>query len=179
MTKIIRHSAMIAMTVIFFAGFVAAQDNDAGNEGRPSADQPQDNRGTMLRQLGLTRQQIQRVRRINTERKPHMDNAQMRLRLATRALDDAIYADQVDDTMVQERLKQMQLAQAEVFKVRTMSELAIRRLLTPEQLVRFRNLRQRFEQNRIKAKDRAALGVEKPQRDNAQLLSRAASLPDR
>lgn len=158
---------MIAMAVMFFAGFVAAQDNDAGNEERPSANQPQDNRATMLRQLGLTRQQILQVRRINTERKPHMDNAQMRLRRATRALDDAIYADQVDDVMVQERLKQMQIAQAEVFKVRTMSELAIRRLLTPEQLVRFRNLRQRFEQNRNKAQDRAVVRMNKPLRDDA------------
>lgn len=115
------------------------------DEPKAGRDQPVDARGRMLRQLGLSREQLQRLMRVNRERKPIMDAAQARLRAATKALDDAIYADQLNEVEVQARLKDMQLAQAEVFRIRFMNEIAVRRLLTQEQLVRFRNMRQRFE----------------------------------
>lgn len=115
---------------------------------QPPPNQAQDVRGNMLRQLGLSREQFQQIRRMNAERRPMMEEAQRRFHEANRALDTAIYADQVNDADVQARLKDVQLAQAEVQRLRYMNELAVRRLLTPEQLVRFRELRERFEQAR-------------------------------
>jgi hypothetical protein len=41
-------------------------------------------------------------------------------------------------------LKELQLAQAEAAKLRYLNELGLRKILTPEQLARFRELRQRF-----------------------------------
>lgn len=115
---------------------------------RPPVSQPQDGRANALRQLGLSPEQIRQIRMLNAERRPLMEAAQQRFRRANRALDEAVYADQVNESDVQSRLQEAQLAQAEVVKVRFMNELAVRRILTQDQLVRFRELRQRFEQTR-------------------------------
>lgn len=115
---------------------------------RPAANQPQDLRQNMLLQLGLSREQIQQIRRLNAERKPLMDEAQRRFREANRSLDEAIYADQVNDQDFQDRLKEVQRAQAEVARIRSLNELSVRKILTPEQLQRFRDLRRRFEERR-------------------------------
>ncbi|MBK8303379.1 MAG: hypothetical protein IPK98_08285 [Chloracidobacterium sp.] len=151
--------AAFSLAVLIFVSAGFAQDTkpvepqDGQNQG---ANQQPDIRSNALRQLGLSREQVQQIRRMNMERKPLMDEAQNRLRLANRSLDDAIYADQVNDADVQARLKELQLAQADVARIRFMNELSVRKILTAEQLVRFRELRQRFEQVRENIEKRNA-----------------------
>lgn len=102
-------------------------------------------RGDLLEKLGLTADQIQQFRRVNAEKRPQMRAAQQRLKAATRALDEAVYADAPDEAEVQNRIKEAQTAQAEVIKIRSLTEFAVRRILTAEQLTRFREARRRFE----------------------------------
>jgi Spy/CpxP family protein refolding chaperone len=116
----------------------------------------------MLRELGLSREQIEQIRQVNLERKPLMDEAQRRSRAANRALDEAIYADQLNEAEVEVRLKEAQLAQGELARIRYMNELSVRRILTPEQLTRFRELRRRFDEVRKGFKNRGALGGDAP-----------------
>jgi Spy/CpxP family protein refolding chaperone len=101
-------------------------------------------RPNLLRELGLTPEQLQQIQRINQERRPQMEAAGLRLREANRALDEAIYSDALNEADVEARLKDVQAAQANMAKVRFNSELAIRKVLTPDQLVRFRDLRRKF-----------------------------------
>ena len=56
-------------------------------------------------------------------------------------MDDAIYADTVDEAAVQSLVKRVGEAQAVLIKLRTANEFAIRRVLTPEQVTKFRELR--------------------------------------
>lgn len=182
MKALIRTGLLFSLAAFLFAGSIDAQENRSGEPTpdvqRPAANQPQDVRANMLRQLGLSREQIQQLRRINAERQPHMENAQTRLRIANRALDEAIYADQVNEADVQVRLREMQLAQAEVIKIRFINELAVRRILTPEQLVRFRNMRQRFERAREEAENsRRANGVTPVRNGNTFQESKPAAKP--
>ena len=154
--------------LLLLTGSVLSQDANVEPTPAPQAVQ-QDARGNMLREIGLSPDQVRAIRKLNMNRKPLMEAAQQRLRNANRLLDEAIYADEVIDADVQARLKEAQVAQAEVFKIRSTSELAIRRVLTPDQLMRFRELRRRFEeqarqnaemkrtQNRM---DRDAAGIE-------------------
>lgn len=151
---------LLTVSALVFVAGAAAQDakppdGQPQDGGRPNSNQPQDVRTNVLRQLGLSPDQVQQIRRMNQERKPLMDAAQRRFREANQALDEAIYADQVNEVDIQGRLKEVQLAQAEVARVRYMNELSVRKILTPEQLTRFRDLRQRFEQVRERIKDRA------------------------
>lgn len=98
----------------------------------------------MLRELGLTQEQVQQIRRINAERQPLMRDAQEKLREANRQLDAAIYSESVSEEDVKLKMKDVQLAQAEVTKVKTLTEYLIRKVLTPEQLEKFRELRERL-----------------------------------
>ena len=144
-------TVLLIVSVFTVAGVISGQDNkpienQTSDVQRPADNKPKDDRAEMFRQLGLSKEQFQQIRRLNAERKPLMDGAQKRLREANRSLDEAIYADNLSDTDFQARLKEFQMAQAEVARIRSTNELAVRRILTPDQLTRFRELRQRFEQ---------------------------------
>lgn len=127
---------------LFVFGF-AINETKAQNEVPPDEERPQ-RRPNLLQELNLSREQIQQIRRFNQAHRPLMQEARRRFREANRALDAAIYADSPNDADVQARMKEVQAAQAEIIKLRTTSEIAIRKILTPEQLVKFRNLRERF-----------------------------------
>ena len=110
---------------------------------------PPDERGeakrpNLLRILGLSPAQMMQVRRVNQARKSQMDDAQGRLRDANQALDEAIYADNFDQAAFDSRLKEVQAAQADLARLRFTNEMNIRKILTPEQLARFRDLRRQF-----------------------------------
>lgn len=98
----------------------------------------------IMEALGLTQDQIRQIRRINATRRPAMQEAQTRFREANAALDAAIYSETTDEELVKTRMKDVQLAQAEVIKERTLTEFLIRKVLTPDQLEKFRRLRERM-----------------------------------
>ena len=108
------------------------------DEGRPD----------LKRELGLTPEQRQRIQQMNQARRPLMKAATGRLREANRALDAAIYADSLNEEDVAARLRDFQEAEAEVAKLRFRAELELRKVLTPEQLGKFRYLRERFAKQR-------------------------------
>ena len=146
MTKIL--SPKFFLTAIFvLAGLTSAfaQDDPPPDAARPPLGQGrQMKRPNLMRLLGLSPEQLQQIKKMNQERKPLLDAAMIRVRNANRALDDAIYADNFDETIFQASLKELQLAQADAARLRFMNELGIRKILTPDQLARFRDLRRRF-----------------------------------
>ncbi len=117
----------------------------------------------ILQELGLNREQIQQIRRINQERKPIMQEAQMRWRRANRDLDIAIYADDSTEEQIKELTKTAQIAQAELLKERTLTEYLIRKVLTPEQLVKFRQLREQIRR-RVENMKNQNKQMDEPQR---------------
>lgn len=132
----------------------------------------QEPRPNLLENLGLTQDQIRQIRIMNRDRKPIMDAAQRRLRDANLALDMSIYSDSLDENAVRERLREFQQAQGEVAKIRFQSELDLRKILTPEQLTRFRALRARVAEARKTMQQRRQLpGGERP-------LQRIRQLPN-
>lgn len=143
------NTILIAAFLLILGAAAFGQVTPTTETPAPNVKKPQDMRTTVLAQLGLSREQIQLIRRVNIERKPLMNDAQKRFRDANRLLNEAIYADQINEADVHARLKEVQLAQAEVARIRFMNEFAVRRILTPEQLVLFRDLRSKFEQMRM------------------------------
>lgn len=144
MRKFRLFSLIIALLVFGFAAAETKAQDEMPPDEQPPMQKRQRPRPNLLQELGLSREQIQQIRRINQARRPLMQEAQRRFREANRALDEAIYADSPNDSDVQARMKDVQLAQAEIIKIRTTSEIAIRKVLTPEQLVKFRELRENF-----------------------------------
>jgi Spy/CpxP family protein refolding chaperone len=173
MRKLVLSIFVVAATA--FA--VAAQD------AKPEASPEQPRQPNLLQQLGLTPEQVAQVKQINQQRKPLMEEAQRRMRDANKALDAAIYADNVDETDVRAKLEEVQRAQSELARLRFTNELAIRKVLTPDQLVRFRDMRQRFElaredmQQRRKEKMVNGIGPARdPARQNMRRLLRQQRL---
>ncbi len=135
----------VVLAMIFTFSTVKAQDETLSAPADALARKDtQKQRPKLLDVLGLTQDQMQQFRRINMDKKPALREAQQRLRAANRSLDEAIYADNVDETEIQIRMKEVQTAQAEVIKIRSLTELAIRRILTAEQLTRFRGISRQF-----------------------------------
>jgi Spy/CpxP family protein refolding chaperone len=143
------------LTTCAFAIEAAAQVPQAVNNERRML--PAGNKGSarpnLLRELGLSPEQMEAVRRINQERKPVEFEARQRFQNATRALNQAIYADVADEATFRARLSEFQAAQAELARIKFSTELAVRRLLTPAQLVKFRELRRRFAEEMNEMRD--------------------------
>lgn len=132
----------------------------------PAANQKAE-RPELLRQLGLSPEQVANIRRLNQDRKPIFEKAQLRLRDAVKSLDEAIYSDVLNEEDVAVKMREVQSAQADVQKLRYANELAVRKILTPEQLLRFRGLREEFAASRQQIRQRRGAnrfptGVTKP-----------------
>jgi Spy/CpxP family protein refolding chaperone len=114
--------------------------------------QPQQNAGDvaqtqtqadqMLGPLNLTQDQIQRIRSINADLREERQAAGMRLRLAQRALTEAIQSSTPDETLISQRSKEVADAQANTIRLRSLTEARILQVLTPEQRIKLRELRQ-------------------------------------
>lgn len=140
--------SFFVLTIIVFGSTVISfgqEKEPARNNQRPGNGPLQ---GFVVRQLGLTKEQVAQFRAIKEEWKAARQQAQRSHRQATRELDAAIYADNMDEVLIRERIKAVQDAQAEMTRIRFAEEVAIRGILTPEQLTRFREARKRFAENR-------------------------------
>ncbi len=123
---------------------------------------PIEDRIDLIRELALSPDQIKAVVRINRERKPVEAAARTRFREAQRALNEAIYGDAVDEGDVRSKLIEFQAAQGDLARIKFMNELAVRKLLTPSQLVRFREMRRRFAEARKEADKGMATPAPRP-----------------
>ena len=94
----------------------------------------------LFRALNLTPEQRAQIAAIRRETEPQGRLLGARLRQARRALDEAIYSANPDERVVEERTRELAAAQAAVVRLRTFTELKIRRVLSPEQLNTFRRL---------------------------------------
>ena len=149
----------IFLLVCLCVNFATAQDEPPENA---DGQFEQQNRPNLLRELGLTQDQVRQIRQIRQDSRENMRAAQQRVNLARRSLDEAIYADNSDDATVQTKLREFQDAQAEIAKLRALNEFSIRKILTPEQLVRFREMRQRFERMRRERQPNRRDGFQNP-----------------
>lgn len=137
---------LFTIFILFFCfGIVPAQDNFDDDNQPPNEKRERPN---LMRELDLTQEQIREIRTINQSNRQDIRAAQAKVVEARRNLDQAIYSENPDEATVKLRLKDFQDAQAEIARIRALTEFSIRKILTPEQLVRFRELRQQFEQMR-------------------------------
>ena len=123
-----RTSILVIALLITCAGFTYAQ------ELTPPTPDP-------IEQLRLTPDQRQRIRMIFEENKNERQSINRRVREANVALDQALDADLVDETTIEQRVTELATAQAAQMRMRIHTELKIRRELRPEQLATLRRLR--------------------------------------
>lgn len=145
----------IGLLIAFSVAGVSAQNLQQQNRQKPKNNLRQQK---LLQALGLSAEQIRQIRRINGEKKIQMGEAQARMRLATRNLDQAIYSDGANEEEIQSRLNEVQAAQSEIIKIRFLTEFEVRKILTAEQLNKFRQLRQQFIERMNEADNQTPAG---------------------
>jgi Spy/CpxP family protein refolding chaperone len=139
-----KQTAAMALTLflsLFAASFsqVFAQTPDEA----PPADNARGNTDAdWVTALGLTPDQVARIRTIRQMNRLELQIARQRLNQAQRALDEAIYSDDASEAVIERRTLEVAEAQAAEVRLRARTELGIRRVLTPQQLSTFRTIRQ-------------------------------------
>jgi Spy/CpxP family protein refolding chaperone len=122
-----------------------------------------DSAAALLSQLNLTPAQVAQMREIREQSVPQAQALTRRLNQARRALDESIYSDALDEALVEQRAREVAEAQAAVVRLRAQTELRVRRVLTPEQLQTFRDLRFRArQQKRIERRLERGLPAPRP-----------------
>lgn len=97
--------------------------------------------GDPIRQLNLTPEQREQIRTIRETNKVERAAIGVRVREANRALEEALDSDEPDEAMVEQRMRELGAAQSEAMRMRILTEVRIRRVLTREQLKILRGLR--------------------------------------
>ena len=134
-------SAFVLLLAVSSSHVVRAQ-----NQGEPPRDDPhaqEANQDANWRNLlNLTPDQMVRIREIRQQNAVDAQTIRRRVRQAQRALDQAIYSDNASEADIEQRTRELVEAQAVEVRLRAMTELSIRRVLTSEQLNIFRRIRQ-------------------------------------
>lgn len=143
----------LLVLMLAFSIVAQAQIDDETDDAPPHETDQSARRPNLLRELGLTDAQIRQLRMINAQSRPRLRDAQEKLRAAKDDLDKAIYADAVDNANIELKLRTFAAAQTEIARIRAQTELAVRNVLTPEQLKRFRELRANFEKRMEEMRD--------------------------
>jgi Spy/CpxP family protein refolding chaperone len=144
------HQSVLIVSMALFALFLPAYsgslrvvaqqpDNSAVSD---SARNSEELRGRdLISPLNLTPEQREKIRAIREQTKDERAAIGQRLRETNRALQDALEVDRPDEALVEQRLHDLASAQAAQMRMRVMTEVRIRRVLTPEQQALLRNMR--------------------------------------
>ena len=151
--RVARASAWLALCAALCV--FAAQQTFAQGEAAATPQQQEDEAARpgggigLLRRLNLTPEQVGQIRSIRQQSEPEGRALLRRLALARRALNQAIYDDEADESLIRQRANELAEAQSAVTLMRAQVEWRIRRVLTPTQLTTLRDLRQQAQRRRM------------------------------
>jgi protein CpxP len=108
------------------------QPNDAAQG--PVTDDP-------IRELNLSPEQREQIRTIRQQTQEERMSINRRLREANQMLQETLDLDNPDEAVIEQLVRQVATLQVAQMRMRVLSEVRIRRVLTPEQRSLLRNLR--------------------------------------
>ena len=97
---------------------------------------------------GATPEQREQIRAIRERNKDERAAINERLRDANRALEEVLNSENPDEAVVEQRVRDVAAAQAAVMRMRILTEIRIRRVLTREQRNILRSLQQQAQELR-------------------------------
>ena len=141
-----------AILMLSVAGLkVRAQDPTQQNPINPVQAQTQTSQTPDFAQLELSPDQIKKIRAINAELKDQRQAAGMKLRQAQRALAEAVESPTPNETLIDQRSHELADAQAATIRLRSLAESRILQVMTPEQRIRLKEMRQQNQALRRQA----------------------------
>ena len=153
-TRVVRLLIAIGFLMLSVALQTRAQTTDQQNSNAQAQTQTAQADG-LLGPLNLTTDQIQKIRGINADLRDERQAANQRLRTAQRQLAEAIQSSTPDESLISQRSKEVADAQANTIRLRSLTEARILQVLTPEQRVKLREIRQRNQAMRREGNQQA------------------------
>ena len=163
-----KHSGRILTLLALLAviGFPATLASVSGQSTQQPAAAPEPQQGgDLIRQLNLTPEQREQIRAIREDKQTERAAVNQRLRESNRVLEEALDTDNPDEVVIEQRLRELAAAQAAAMRIRILTELRIRRVLTSEQRALLKSLQQ---QARELQRDRLLANPEARQRQRAE-----------
>lgn len=137
----LRIKTFCSSLALLLAATLGVQRANAQQPQQPN-EAPQHNVGDdPIRELNLTPEQRAQIRAIRQENQEERASINQRLREANRSLQAALDLDSPDEATVEQLLSQVTTLQAAQMRMRVLSEVRIRRVLTPAQRAVLRELR--------------------------------------
>jgi len=141
-----KHNGQILrlLALIFFS--VSSVYGQVQQQPAPEQSQQASQLGDPVRQLNLSPEQREKIRSIREQTKSERAAINERLRETNRALEEVLDTDNPNEGLVEQRMRDVAAAQAESMRMRILTEVRIRRVLTLEQLAILRTLHQQSHQ---------------------------------
>ena len=138
------------LTLIALLGFLAASpvSGQTVQQQTTAPETQQGPAGDPIRQLNLTPEQREQIRSIREQNKEERAAITGRVRDLNRALEVALNSDTPDEAVIEQRVREVATAQASAMRLRILTEVRIRRVLTVEQRNILRTLQLQAQENR-------------------------------
>jgi Spy/CpxP family protein refolding chaperone len=179
-----KHSGRILtlLAVLAVIGYPTAVPVSGQTTQQPSAAPESQQGGDLIRQLNLTPEQREQIRTIRGDKQIERALINQRLRETNHALEEALEADAPNEALIDQCVREVAEAQASVMRMRIMTEIRIRRVLTAEQRTLLKSLQQqavRDRRERLQANPEERQRAERPRRLQNQRNGLAPILPRR
>lgn len=140
---------LMLLTVIVFSSVTPSILGQTTEPPTPTAEPRQRAfAGDPVQQLNLTPEQREQIRSIRENNRADRAAINEQLREANRTLEEALSSDNPDESLVEQRLRSVAAAQAAATRMRVLTEIRIRRVLTAEQRDILRSLQRQARETR-------------------------------
>ena len=140
--------SVISVIAIVIAFAVSSQGQAPATEPPPPPPQQGHFGGDPVRQLNLTPEQREQIRLIREQLRNERAVVNQRVRETNKALEEVLDSDSPDQSIIEQRIQEVSAAQAAAMRMRIMTEVKIRQVLTTEQRVMLRELRRHVDTRR-------------------------------
>lgn len=145
MKRILSLAAFVLFSSTAFSQEPPQPPPDGPHMGRPPQERMD---GDPIRQLNLTAQQQDEIRSIRAKGREERGEINRQLTESNRLLQEALEADVPDETAIEQRVKAVAQAQAALMRMRILTEVRVRKVLTQEQRTILRNLQRAAQEKR-------------------------------
>jgi Spy/CpxP family protein refolding chaperone len=147
-----KHNRQILTSLAAVAFFIAVPSisGQAVQDQQPGSPMPQQSQraGDPIRQLNLSPEQLEQIRTIRQQNQKERAAISERVRETNRALQAVLDAESPDEALLEQRMHEASAAQGAAMRMRILTEVRIRKVLTAEQRSTLRTLRQQASELR-------------------------------
>jgi Spy/CpxP family protein refolding chaperone len=162
---------IILLVVPFWVSGTAAQQSETPESQQPGpVDDP-------IRELNLSPEQREQIRAFRLQTQEERANINRRLRESTIALEQELDADNPNEGVIEQRIRDVAAMQAAQMRMRILSEVRLRQILTPEQRSLWRELRRAARNRRERPFENRREGIQNPRRFPNQRNGLRPALP--